>query len=360
MRVAPPRSTKLVRAMPVSLQTVRRERATIEDVAASAGVSVATVSRALRGLPNVASHTRERIERIASELDYRADPAASRLAAGRSRAIAVAVPMLDGWYFSHVVAGAEAVFAEAGYDTIVVGLGAYGEGRRVLEAAGPIYRRVDGLICVDAALNDDEFARLRSEGMAMVYIGPDGPGVPSLGIDDVEVGRLATSHLLGLGHRRIGMIHGQPEDGSVAPYRRQQGFELAFKEAGMVPDPSLYAPGYFDIGGGYDALGMLLDQPDPPTAVFAFSDEMAFGVLWAARERGISVPDELSVVGVDDHDGAPVVGLTTVHQDVAEHGAHAARAMIDMLTGREVSLERQNAPIRLVERLTTSAPRGVG
>ena len=270
--------------MPVSLQTIRRERATIEDVAASAGVSVATVSRGLRGLPNVASHTRERIERIATELDYRADPAASRLAAGRSRAIAVAVPMLDGWYFSHVVAGVEAVFAEAGYDTIVVGLGAYGAGRPVLEAAGPIYRRVDGLICVDAALNDDEFVRLRSEGMAIVYIGPDGPGVPSLGIDDVEVGRLATSHLLELGHRRIGVVNGQPEDGSVAPFRRQQGFELAFKERGLQPDPSLYAPGYFDIGGGYDALGMLLwTTPTRRPRVFAFSDEMAFGVLWAAR-----------------------------------------------------------------------------
>jgi len=357
MLVISPRSTKLGREMPASLQTIRRERSTIEDVAATAGVSVATVSRALRGLPNVASHTRERIERIASELDYRADPAASRLAAGRSRAIAVAVPMLDGWYFSHVVAGAEAVFAEAGYDTIVVGLGAYGEGRQVLEAAGPIYRRVDGLICVDAALNDNEFVRLRSEGMAIVYIGPDGPGVPSLGIDDVEVGRLATSHLLALGHTRIGVVNGQPEDGSVAPFRRQQGFELAFKAAGLAPDPSLYVPGYFDIGGGYEALGMLMDRPDPPTAVFAFSDEMAFGVLWAARERGLSVPDDLSVVGVDDHDGSPVVGLTTVHQDVAEHGAHAARAMIEMLGGREVTLDRQNAAIRLVERFTTAPPR---
>ena len=346
--------------MPVSLQTIRRERATIEDVAASAGVSVATVSRALRGLPNVASHTRERIERIATELDYRADPAASRLAAGRSRAIAVAVPMLDGWYFSHVVAGVEAVFAEAGYDTIVVGLGAYGAGRPVLEAAGPIYRRVDGLICVDAALNDDEFVRLRSEGMAIVYIGPDGPGVPSLGIDDVEVGRLATSHLLELGHRRIGVVNGQPEDGSVAPFRRQQGFELAFKEAGLQPDPSLYAPGYFDIGGGYDALGMLLDHPDPPTAVFAFSDEMAFGVLWAARERGLSVPDDLSVVGVDDHDGSPVVGLTTVHQDVAEHGAHAARAMIDILSGlrrHARSPERADPARRAVHHRSPTQPR---
>src|SRR5687768_18607967 len=127
--------------MPVSLQTIRRERATIEDVAASAGVSVATVSRALRGLPNVASHTRERIERIAGQLDYQADPAASRLAAGRSRAIAVAVPMLDVWYHSHVVAGVEAVCAEAGYDTVVVGIGAPQEGRRVLDVAGPIYRR---------------------------------------------------------------------------------------------------------------------------------------------------------------------------------------------------------------------------
>ena len=96
------------------------------------------------------------------------------------------------------------------------------------------------------------------------------------------------------------------------------------------------------------------------TALLVHSDPEAMAFVDLALNRGISVPDDLSVVGVDDHDGAPVVGLTTVHQDVAEHGAHAARAMIDMLTGREVSLERQNAPIRLEERLTTSAPRGVG
>ena len=343
--------------MPTSINTMRRERATIEDVAASAGVSVATVSRALRGLPNVANHTRERIERIATEMDYRADPAASRLAAGRSRAIAVAVPMLNGWYFSHVVAGVEAVFAEAGYDTIVVGLGTFGEGRGVLEAAGPIHRRVDGLICVEIPLTDDELQRLRSERMAIVYVGPDGPGVASIGIDDIEVGRMATRHLIGLGHTRIGVINGQPEEGSVVPNRRLQGFEQAMREAGITPDPTLYAPGYFAIDGGYDALNTLFNRPDPPTGVFAFSDEMAMGALWAARERGISVPRDLSIVGVDDHDGSPVVGLTTVHQDVAEHGARAARTVIDLLTAREVELERHNAVIRLVERFTTAPPR---
>jgi DNA-binding LacI/PurR family transcriptional regulator len=345
--------------MPVSIDPMRPQRATIEDVAASAGVSVATVSRALRGLPNVADHTRARIERIASEMDYRADPAASRLAAGRSRAIAVAVPMLDGWYYSHVVAGVEAVFAEAGYDTIVVGLGSFANGRRVLEAAGPIYRRVDGLICVDVSLTDDELVRLQRERMAIVYVGPHADGVPSLGIDDVAVGRLATDYLLGLGHRRIAMIHGQHSDstGSAAPHRRQLGYELALTHAGLVPDPALYVPGYFDITGGYEALARLLAIAEPPTAVFALSDEMAFGVLWAARDRGIRVPDDLSVVGVDDHDGSPVVGLTTVHQDVAEHGAHAARAVIEILTGGDVWHERRNAPIRLVERLTAAPPK---
>jgi DNA-binding LacI/PurR family transcriptional regulator len=335
------------------------KRATIEDVAAAAGVSVATVSRALRGLPNVAIHTRERIELIAGQLDYQADPAASRLAAGRSRAIAVAVPMLDVWYHSHVVAGVEAVCAEAGYDTVVVGIGAPQEGRRVLDVAGPIYRRVDALICVDVRLTDDELGRLQNERMAIVYIGPDGgPGIPSLGIDDVEVGKLATRHLIELGHRRIGLIHGQPDDpySFTVPHRRQQGYEAALREAGIEPDPELVAPGYFAIEGGYDALNVLLDLPQPPTAVFAISDETAFGALWAARERGIVVPHQLSIIGVDDHDSAPVVGLTTVHQDVPEHGAHAARMVFDMLTGADPPAWRQNAPIRLIERTTTAPP----
>jgi LacI family repressor for deo operon, udp, cdd, tsx, nupC, and nupG len=345
--------------MPPSPSSIRRERATIEDVAAAAGVSVATVSRALRGLPNVAEPTRERIERIAGELDYRADPAASRLAAGRSRSVAVAVPLLDGWYFAHVVSGAEAVFAEAGYDTIIVGIGAQGEGRRVLEVAGPIHRRVDGLICVDVSLTDDEVSRLRDQGMGIVYVGHDNEAIPCVGIDDVEVGRLATRHLLELGHRRIGLINGQPDDalGFVVPHKRHHGYELALRDAGLVPDPALQMPGYFTIEGGYQATCHLLDLADPPTALFTFSDEMAFGALWAARDRGVSVPADLSIIGVDDHDVSVLLDLTTVHQDVAEQGARAARTMIDLLAGRPLPDGRQNSEISLVVRATTAAPR---
>ncbi len=345
--------------MPPNPTSTRRDRATIEDVAAAAGVSVATVSRALRGLPNVAEPTRERIERIAAELNYRADPAASRLAAGRSRSVAVAVPLLDGWYFAHVVAGAEAVFAEAGYDTIIVGIGAQGEGRHVLEIAGPIYRRVDGLICVDVSLTDDELGRLQNERMEVVYVGHDSDAIPCMGIDDVEVGRLATQHLIDLGHRRIALINGQPDDvlGFVVPHKRQQGYESAHHGAGLTPDPSSQMPGYFTIEGGYQALSRLLDLPDPPTAVLSFSDEMAFGALWAARDRGVQVPHDLSIIGVDDHDLSVLLDLTTVHQDVAEQGALAARTMIELLAGREVPSGRQNTEVRLIERGTTAAPR---
>jgi DNA-binding LacI/PurR family transcriptional regulator len=273
--------------------------------------------------------------------------------------VAVAVPLLDGWYFAHVVAGAEAVFAEAGYDTIIVGIGAQGEGRHVLEIAGPIYRRVDGLICVDVSLTDDELGRLQNERMEVVYVGHDNDSIPCMGIDDVEVGRLATQHLIDLGHRRIALINGQPDDvlGFVVPHKRQQGYESAHLHAGLTPDPSLQMPGYFTIEGGYQALSRLLELPDPPTAVLSFSDEMAFGALWAARDRGVQVPHDLSIVGVDDHDLSVLLDLTTVHQDVAEQGALAARTMIELLAGREVPSARQNTEVRLIERGTTAAPR---
>ncbi len=337
----------------------RRDRATIEDVAAAAGVSVATVSRALRGLPNVADSTRERVRQYADELAYRADPAASRLATGRSHSIAVAVPQLNGWYFSHVVAGVEAVCAEAGYDTIVIGLGPHGTDRTLLDGSDSLHRRVDGLIMVDVKLTDEEIAELESSDLAVVSVGPESAGIPSVGIDDVEVGRIGAQHLIDLGHRRIALVRGRDDDpyDFIVPHRRQHGFERACREAGIEPDERLYVSGNFTIQGGRDSVDALFDLDDPPTAMFALADEMAFGVLQGAAERGIHVPDELSVVGVDDHDVAAVVGLTTVHQDVEQHGARAARLIIDRLSGIAVPTRRENAPIRLVERTTTAPPR---
>lgn len=337
-------------------QPRRRTRATIEDVASAAGVSVATVSRALRNLPNVAESTRARVEDAATRLEYRADPAASRLAAGRSRSVGVVVQLLHGWYSSHVVAGVEAVCAEAGYDTIVMGVGPGSRDRDVFAGSSAIHRRVDALILVDVRVSASELRRLADQSLVVVAVGHEVPEIPSVGIDDVEVGRIAARHLIELGHRRIGLINGPDTLPFVVPNQRQAGFEEALRSAGVEPDPALYTPGNFTVQDGADALHALMERDDPPTAIFALSDEMAFGVILAAEERGIRIPDDLSLIGVDDHDVAPVVGLTTVHQDVAEHGARAARLVIDQLAQGTESVDRAPAPVRLIVRRTTAAP----
>ncbi len=341
-----------------SRERAGRDRATIEDVARAAGVSVATVSRALRNLPNVADSTRARVERAAADLDYRADPAASRLAAGRSRSVAVVVQLLNGWYSSHVVAGVEAVCAEAGYDTIVIGVGPGSRNRDVLAGSSTIHRRVDAIIFVDVRVSAAELERLSDRSLVVVSVGHELPEIPSVGIDDVEVGRIATRHLLDLGHRRIGLINGSDELPFVVPSHRQTGFEEAMRDAGVEPDPDLFRPGNFTLQDGADALHTLMELDDPPTAIFAFADEVAFGVMLAAEERGIRIPDDLSLIGVDDHDVAAVVGLTTVHQDVAEHGARAARLVLDQLVERSDPVSADLASVRLIVRRTTAPPGG--
>jgi len=299
-----------------------------------------------------------RVQEIAIELNYRADPAASRLATGRSKSVAVAVPMLNGWYFSHVVAGVEAVCAEGGYDTIVIGLGVKGASLALIEGSDALHRRADGLIIVDVGIAPEDVEAFRSRGLALVAVGPLLEGVPSVGIDDVAVGEMGTAHLLELGHRRIGLIRGELDDAFdfIVPHLRQCGYERAHERCGIATDPDLYADGSFTIQGGYEATMALLGRDDPPTALFALSDEMAFGAIHAARDRGLRIPDDLSIVGVDDHDMSAVVGLTTVHQDVDQHGARAARLMIAQLAGSSVEPGRHNDPVRLVVR-TSTAPR---
>ncbi len=341
-------------------QPIRRPgRATIEDVAAAAGVSVATVSRAIRGLPNVANSTRERVQRVAAELSYRADPAASRLATGRSQAIGVAVPVLNGWYFSNVVAGVEAVCTEAGYDTVVLGISSAEQRTRLIHDTDGIHRRIDGLVFVDVSYSEDELTGLADRHLHVVTIGVRSSVFPSVGIDDVEVGRLATDHLIELGHRRIAVLTGLAEDPLTfpVPLRRLEGYGIAHRDAGLAVDPALEVVGNFSVAGGYEAVNELLALDDPPTAIFAMSDEMAFGAIQLARERRIDVPRDLSIVGVDDHELSVMVDLTTIHQDVEDHGARAARMLLDGLSIDRPAPTRLEDPVHLVVRGTTGPPR---
>src|SRR5690348_5290808 len=182
---------------------------TIEDVASAAGVSVATVSRALRGLPNVAPGTRARVAEAASRLRYQPDPHASRLAAGRTDAIGMAVPLLDRWYFGKIVAGVESALRKRGYDLIVYEVDGEAALRRFLSEAAPYRKRTDGLIIADLVVPADLLDGLVSSGVVMVTIGDRTERYSSVMIDNAAAAKLMVDHLIGFGHRCIGLIGGR-------------------------------------------------------------------------------------------------------------------------------------------------------
>jgi DNA-binding LacI/PurR family transcriptional regulator len=337
----------------------RTRRARIEDVADAANVSVATVSRALRGLPNVAESTRARVVEVARDLRYQPDPAAARLAAGRTRTVLVVVPHLASWYFSTVIAGAEAVCSDSGYEFLVVGIGSQTECDRLLDERSRLERRADGVVLVNIPASAAQAASLRDRGVSLSTIGTRTAGAPSVFIDDVEVGRIAADMLARLGHRRIGLISGLGEDplNFQVPKLRTRGFLDGLAAHGLVFDRHLEAGGSFGIDGGQEAMSVLLDADEPPTAVFAMSDEMAFGALMELQRRGLRPGHDVSLIGVDDHDVARVVELTTIRQRVAAQGAAAARQLILAMSGGPVELAPQLSSIELVERSTTGPPK---
>ncbi|WP_158412182.1 LacI family DNA-binding transcriptional regulator [Ilumatobacter nonamiensis] len=308
-------------------------RLTIEHVAAEAGVSVATVSRALRGLPNVTPSTRERVRAVADRLNYHPDPAATRLAAGRTGTVTLAIPSLFGWYFSTVIAGAEAVCADAGLEFQVIAVSTPTHRDRLLDESRRLERRTDALILVDVTIEPEQVASLERRGVGLATIGSNVVGHPSVCIDDELVGQIAAEHLLALGHRRIGVIGGRPE-GPMSfdvPEARWRGFSRELAAADVAVDHECNVNGNFSLDGGYEAMTQLLRAPSRPTAVFAMSDEMAFGALMACNEHSLRVGTDISLIGVDDHEFSRVVDLTTVRQPVADHGSVVARLLVAAL-----------------------------
>jgi len=334
---------------------------TIREVAEAAGVSAATVSRALRGLPSVAPATREKVKAIAAGLEYVPDPYAARLASKRGHTIIVAVPLPGQWYYAQVVAGVEAVASDAGLNTNLHVVGDDMQRKHFIEDVLLRSRRVDGAILAGIPIEGRDLRALLGRGVLMVGVGERIDGVLTVGVDNLEAAREATDHLIGRGHQRIALLGGVPRGrGKLSiPSEREAGFRRAMGRAGLEVDESMVLNANFSIRGGADAAHELLSLPRPPTAVFALSDEMAAGAVQAAREAGVSVPDELAVMGFDDHDFAAAMGITTVRQPVVELGETATQALLEAVDGARRTGAR-TLRHELIERDTTGQAPATG
>ncbi|MEZ5190316.1 MAG: LacI family DNA-binding transcriptional regulator [Schumannella sp.] len=335
----------------------------LQEVARRAGVSKATASRALSGAAHVSPAARERVATAASELGYVVSSTASSLVTGRTKNVGVITPFINRWFFAEVLEGIEGALIRAGYDLTLFRLPSEPEQRSRLFHYFLVRKRVDAIVCLGVALTPAEVELIHTLRRPAVGIGGAIPGLPTMSIDDVEATRLATRHLIGLGHRRI--VHvggdlGEQMDFEVHA-RRLAGFRSAMEEAVLDCEGAFRAT-TFSVPGGYEsALALLADPAIRPTAIVAGCDEIAIGVITAARELGILVPSELSVVGIDDHPYAPMFGLTTVRQVPGEQGERAAEMVVRALADATDPLEpvASEIPIRLVVRRSTTAPPGV-
>jgi len=335
----------------------------IDDVARLAGVSTATVSRALRGMPSVSQHTRQRVASAAAELGYVASPSASRLAGGRTGSVGLVVPRITRWFFATVVEAAERALHAGGLDTLLYNLGGRETARANLFHTQALHKRVDAVMLVATPLSSADAAALSRLRVPGVTVSSGGPvrGWPSIRIDDVAAARTATRHLTRLGHRRIAHISGDPADelAFTTHVERRQGYHEALREEGLVPDPALDIEAEFTVAGGELATRELLRRGTPPTAIFAACDEMAMGAMRALREARLRVPEDVSVIGIDDHDLAAALGLTTVAQPAAEQGRLAALRLLTPTRGGQLrEADVVLLPTRLMIRESTAPPRG--
>ena len=327
------------------------------DIARIAGVSLATTSRALSNAPGVAAATRERVLAVAKDLSYVVSPEASRLSGGSTRRIAVVVPHISRWFFGAMLEALESVLRYADLDVLLYHVGDAADRHAFFERL-PAQRKVDAVVVLAFPVSEAEQQRLELMGVSILAAGGQTAAYPYVCIDDEAAGRQAMDHLIFLGHRRIAMIAAVDPDQPGWPERpgRSQAYYSALREAGIPADPGLVTT--VDWGGlqGAEAMGQLLGLREPPTAVYAHSDEVAVGAIRTLRRAGLRIPEDISVIGIDDHPIAELTDLTTVSQPVRQQGLLAGQMVLGLLQGDDIE-RAVTLPTRLIIRRSTAPPR---
>jgi LacI family transcriptional regulator len=331
------------------------KRPTLAAIAAEAGVSLPTVSKVVNGRADVAPSTRALIERLLDEHDY---PRPGQRQGRRPGLVDLVFNDLDSPWAVEILRGVEE-FCSAHGSAVAISAVRHGNARPTSWTSTLAHQNTDGVIVVTSELTADQFKRLRADDIPLVVVDPvnlPGPDVPSIGATNWAGGLAATEHLLRLGHQRIGIITGPPS--YLCSRARLDGYRFALEQAGVIVDPVLVRHGDFQHEGGFARAGELLDLSLPPTAIFAGSDQQALGVYEAARQRGLRVPQDLSVVGFDDLPVARWLSppLTTVRQPLADMGRAAAETLLRLIEGVQPHSRRVELSTELVVRESTSPP----
>jgi LacI family transcriptional regulator len=337
---------------------VAPERMTIRQIADLAGVSIATVSRVLNGRGDVSDETRDFVTNIIRENGYTANRSARGLSAGRTGLVGILVPLVYPAYFSGILAGAAEALSERNLQIVLSPTG--GEHDREVSVLDRLHGLTDGALIILPEESSEELEGLLDSGYRFVVLDPLMPldeRIPSVSAAHTSGADQAMRHLLDLGHRRIALIAGP--SGWLATEDRRRGYRAALAAAGILPEPALEAESVPEIVPGRAAADYLLDLPDPPTAIFAFNDNIAIGAIQAARARGLGVPDDLSIVGFDDVEHATIVtpALTTVRQPLAEMGRTAVSLLNRLLERQRFETLHIELATRLVVRDSTAPPR---
>ena len=341
-------------------ETGNGQRATMKDIADQVGVSVATVSRVLNGRPDVSKKTRSLVLQAMRNRGPVPGGARGGRAIGGTRTglVGVTVPVVQYEYYGLILGGiAEALYEEGLRLVLCATRYEHVRERTLIERL--VHDATDGGLLIMPSESPDELLSLDRQGYPFVVIDPREelpPEIATVSAANITGAKEAVDHLIALGHRRIAAITGPRELASMED--RFSGYCAALAAAGVLPDPELTHRGNLDIPSGHAAASALLAVAEPPTAIFAFNDNMAVGAIQAARERGLEVPRDLSVIGFDALDASRIVTprLTTMRQPLEEMGRLAVRLLLSVIECPHSQAMRVELASALVPGASTAPP----
>ncbi len=330
---------------------------TIRDVAKHAGVGIGTVSRVLNNNPSVSAATRQKVLNAIEALNFSPNVSARRLSRGRTMALGVVVPFFTNDSVVQRLRGVVSVLTASDYDLVLFDVET--TERKVDMLTGIVRRRmVDGLLIVSLMPEEPDMEQFLAAGLPAVMVDARHEALSSIAVDNVVGAYKATCHLIELGHQQIAFLSDTPKNPfNFSPTEdRFRGYQKALDEAGITFNPDYYIFSALDTPAAKAATHQLLALDQPPTAVFAYSDTQAIGVLQAAEERDLTVPDQLSVIGYDNIQMSQYLRLTTIRQSLFESGVAGAELLLDIVTGKRAKQLTIELQTELIVRQTTAPP----